>query len=294
MSEHDAPGNFTMVYDEGFEVRFSDYTFFAFSKFNLPPGGDEKKSVSKCSETQVGWYKTSENQYGCYHAQKKTSSSGVALVEEATTTMVEEQRQLLEHPVDKADDDTILTPAVLLQRANALNAKHSTWRARAYSRRYAGLRRADFNRKAGLRYEKNRRLGSSSTSMSVLKQKNAHHQWSKDPQHRHMFLQMLNEECASENAKARARKSKFLAAKKGDMRVLDNLITATTMEDLEDVEANLRPCESYFYGLIFGGWLSGFRWTLFWSNGEFRTFSLTFPSSSTSYLNSRRPALHHA
>jgi hypothetical protein len=50
-------GSFTMVYDEGFEVRIGPMTFFAFSNFVLPTDGDESKSSSRCYETNIGWYR---------------------------------------------------------------------------------------------------------------------------------------------------------------------------------------------------------------------------------------------
>jgi hypothetical protein len=112
-----------MVYDEGFEVRFSNYTFFAFSKFGLPANGDEKQSVSKCAETQVGWYKTSNNKYGCYYAKKQPSTNGVALLEEISTTMSLQadnlfNQQELERRSAQDDDETVLTPTALLHRAS--------------------------------------------------------------------------------------------------------------------------------------------------------------------------------
>lgn len=62
----------TMVYNEGFDILVDDYSFFAFSKYNL---NDNSKSdissrwVSKCHSTLVGWYHKG-NKYGCFFAEK--------------------------------------------------------------------------------------------------------------------------------------------------------------------------------------------------------------------------------
>jgi len=64
-------GTFTMIYDEGFEVAFQDTTFFAFSMFHFVGEGSNKHNVSKCHETQVGWYHDStRSNWGCYFGKK--------------------------------------------------------------------------------------------------------------------------------------------------------------------------------------------------------------------------------
>merc|ERR1719265_373701 len=71
-------GTFTMIYDEGFEVAFQDTTFFAFSMFHFVGEGSNKHNVSKCHETQVGWYHDStRSNWGCYFGKKVgTKDSG--------------------------------------------------------------------------------------------------------------------------------------------------------------------------------------------------------------------------
>jgi hypothetical protein len=69
--EDGSSGTFTMIYDEGFEVALPDTTFFAFSMFRWVGDGSNRKNVSKCSETQVGWYHDpSRSQWGCYFGKK--------------------------------------------------------------------------------------------------------------------------------------------------------------------------------------------------------------------------------
>merc|ERR1719473_1177685 len=70
-------GTWTMIYDEGFEVAFQDYTFFAFSGFSFVNGPHGKTNVSHCGETQVGWYHdTNRHNWGCYYGKKVTGSDG--------------------------------------------------------------------------------------------------------------------------------------------------------------------------------------------------------------------------
>lgn len=45
-------GQWTMIYDEGFEVKLNDVNYLAFSKYS-PNGNDYK---SHCGETLIGWY----------------------------------------------------------------------------------------------------------------------------------------------------------------------------------------------------------------------------------------------
>eukprot|EP00747_Dinoflagellata_sp_TGD_P069002 gnl/TRDRNA2_/TRDRNA2_155944_c3_seq5.p1 gnl/TRDRNA2_/TRDRNA2_155944_c3~~gnl/TRDRNA2_/TRDRNA2_155944_c3_seq5.p1 ORF type:complete len:598 (-),score=129.10 gnl/TRDRNA2_/TRDRNA2_155944_c3_seq5:142-1935(-) len=93
-------GNWTMIYDEGFEVALGDMTYFAFSRFDFVDGPNGRQNVSHCHETEVGWYHNKERtQWGCYTGRK-------AGAEEAETK------------ADSADDDgeagnleTLVAPA---------------------------------------------------------------------------------------------------------------------------------------------------------------------------------------
>lgn len=65
-------GNWTMVYNEGFDVLVDDYSFLAFSKYSLNDGSNPEISsrwVSKCYSTLVGWYHKGD-QWGCFYAEK--------------------------------------------------------------------------------------------------------------------------------------------------------------------------------------------------------------------------------
>lgn len=60
-------GEWTMVYDEGFEIRHKNTKYFAFSKYDPQPGG----AVSYCDQTLIGWYNNKDTgDRGCYRASK--------------------------------------------------------------------------------------------------------------------------------------------------------------------------------------------------------------------------------
>jgi cathepsin C len=61
----------TMVYDEGFEVKYRNVKYFAFNKFTHHRGDYR----SYCGETLVGWYKNLETgERGCYRGHKVGAS----------------------------------------------------------------------------------------------------------------------------------------------------------------------------------------------------------------------------
>jgi len=68
-------GEWTMIYDEGFNMEFEDLSFFAFNKYTVERNKTESKEIitykSKCYSTCVGWYHNRNGtQWGCYRAEK--------------------------------------------------------------------------------------------------------------------------------------------------------------------------------------------------------------------------------
>lgn len=61
-----------MIYNQGFNLEFSDLSFFAFSKYEIKEDANKKKKFnSKCYSTCVGWYRNSDKtKWGCYQAFK--------------------------------------------------------------------------------------------------------------------------------------------------------------------------------------------------------------------------------
>lgn len=75
----EALGNWTMVYDEGFELRTFERTFFAFSRYSFngdrgPKDTDDEDTngyKSLCNETFIGWFREGSNGYwGCFYGVK--------------------------------------------------------------------------------------------------------------------------------------------------------------------------------------------------------------------------------
>lgn len=61
-------GDWTMIYDEGFEAKVGSIKYMAFSKY--APDGDGGFE-SYCGETLVGWWHdTSKMEKGCFRGQK--------------------------------------------------------------------------------------------------------------------------------------------------------------------------------------------------------------------------------
>lgn len=70
-------GTWTMIYDEGFEIKHNGQTYFAFSKYEPKPGTDlSSDEVSEyesyCDATRVGWFHgpSSAKTFGCYRGKR--------------------------------------------------------------------------------------------------------------------------------------------------------------------------------------------------------------------------------
>merc|ERR1719265_2038864 len=72
-------GTWTMIYDEGFEVKVGEQSFFAFSNFTFEKDANNRfakpHNVSHCGQTMVGWYQDlKRTKFGCYYGYKKESA----------------------------------------------------------------------------------------------------------------------------------------------------------------------------------------------------------------------------
>jgi cathepsin C len=74
LDEISLKGNWTMVYDEAFSLRFDNLTFFAFSKYNKEEKQGNFFFQSQCYSTCVGWYLDQKNRWGCYQAFKRNEN----------------------------------------------------------------------------------------------------------------------------------------------------------------------------------------------------------------------------
>lgn len=138
-SESDNHGTWTMIYDEGFEVRVSGQSFFAFSNFTFDA---KKANTSHCGETMVGWYRNMDRtQFGCYYGVK-TDQETVAPVPVAPA------------PKKAVQDEHKLNSTSMAKKVEKINAKVSMlqlgWTARASSK-WLGKTMSEINAYAGLR-----------------------------------------------------------------------------------------------------------------------------------------------
>jgi len=151
-------GNWTMVYDEGWEVQIGDLNYFAFSRFDLykVPGSSAKKNVSKCDETMQGWYSDAKrSKFGCYAARK------VSTVFLSTSRTVSKHAEVAEplavKPLaDKDSRSSVRLPKEWHEKMVLILNQQAgmTWRAKVYDR-WLGKTLKELNMMQGLR-----RLGS--------------------------------------------------------------------------------------------------------------------------------------
>lgn len=75
----DLAGRWTMIYDEGFQVDVDNLSLFAFSRFDLAVSDYRRQNVSRCGETQLGWYRSADRtRWGCYYAKKRVGAAELA------------------------------------------------------------------------------------------------------------------------------------------------------------------------------------------------------------------------
>lgn len=176
VKDGDNIGTWTMVYDEGFEVAVADYTYFAFSRFELVPDDfapSGYRNISHCGETQVGWYHdNARKQWGCYVGKKinSTKATKAAFVDTRSHHFAWEPNANDDKltagskslPSRSADDgvmlldvdshgyDEPLSEAWHRNVADALNLLQLGWKARVYRHLVNKTARA-INKHAGLR-----------------------------------------------------------------------------------------------------------------------------------------------
>ena len=93
-------GNWTMIYDEGWEVRFDDYALLAFSYYakedlGEPHDDDDEQTkgyVSYCNHTFLGWF-TKGKQKGCFYAEKVGQTNNELMKMEKGGGRMEEGRE---------------------------------------------------------------------------------------------------------------------------------------------------------------------------------------------------------
>lgn len=227
-------GQWTMIYDEGFEVRFGPQTFFAFSRF-LPPkeGEDLHNSTSVCGETMVGWFHDEKRgEWGCYRgikqAQQGASEKNVGPVVVSLLSYSSQKFSMGSKLTSNSGrSDRTVTAAWLKGKAAQLNARHAgLWQAKAYVDRYAGLSYEAFNRRGGIH---GKQLGGGIPVAEAKRQLPNN----KNSLHAKKFLQKLNllqlisfrKSVVSQCAAADAARLRSFVNKMGDKTTLRGLVT---------------------------------------------------------------------
>lgn len=139
-----AKGNWTMIYDEGFEVDSDDgLEFFAFSKFQLLAPemrqfSGQSAILSECHKTQVGWYRnTKEGVWGCFYGHRTAGRDKFAAVQ---TTLGMKTSPSYGKTLSRVDMQNVV---------NELNAQKLSWTA-TVNPRFVGKSMRQMNMFAGL------------------------------------------------------------------------------------------------------------------------------------------------
>mmetsp|Transcript_9130 Transcript_9130/g.24746 ORF Transcript_9130/g.24746 Transcript_9130/m.24746 type:complete len:518 (-) Transcript_9130:447-2000(-) len=140
-SSTDDSGRWTMIYDEAFEVNVDGLSFLAFARFDLGYSNGIKMNVSRCGETQLGWYRNEAGtQWGCYYAKKQ---SPVTHEHYSLLSFVPPRME------GSAQYDEVLQPQYHNSFAANLNLLQDLWTAKAHER-WFGKSLREINNMAGI------------------------------------------------------------------------------------------------------------------------------------------------
>ncbi len=91
-----------MVYDEGFNMEFEEFSFFAFSKYSLEKSKNNPNNIinnSYCYETSIGWYHSYDKKsWGCFYGIKEVDnySKPTSTISNAQLKLANEKQKLVE------------------------------------------------------------------------------------------------------------------------------------------------------------------------------------------------------
>lgn len=133
-------GTWTMIYDEAVEVNVDGISFLAFSRFDLTYKNGVKTNTSRCGETQLGWYhSTDRNQWGCFYARKSAPDH----VHQSLLSHVPARN------TEKPGFDEPLSHDYHNSFAASLNLLQDWWTAKAHER-FLGKTLREMNEMAGI------------------------------------------------------------------------------------------------------------------------------------------------
>lgn len=136
VDQYGSQGFWTLIYNQGVEIRINNQVYFAFSKY-IDYGNNTVVSV--CDQTSNGWYHNWDNtQWGCYNAVRQQSHSltGKKDTHKDDHSFIYNQDRL--NQPYKVDNEFI----------SKINTKQSLWKAKVYSE-YDGLTIGEIEKRAG-------------------------------------------------------------------------------------------------------------------------------------------------
>jgi cathepsin C len=154
-------GTWTMIYDEGFEVKVGEESFFAFSNFtfekDLKNQFAKPHNVSHCDQTMVGWYQNNaRTKFGCYYGYQTKAAPSVVKEVKATAHAAVVKKEAAK----KKSFDTPLTPKAQKKAVQKLNKKLSMlqlgWHAREV-KKWNGKTLREINQYVGIKRSRSRR-----------------------------------------------------------------------------------------------------------------------------------------
>lgn len=164
-------GNWTMIYDEGFNMETDTHSFFAFSKFKIPAVNmihGKKSFESQCGKTEIGWYHDKKsNKFGCYKGEKvnekdkETVFFHLSLLEEQQTgfqshkgflaTKSQEKTSGVQNFVEQTHEQQLqfvdqMNHESIVDQIN--QDKSLTWKATSYSKEFLAEKMYQLRRRA--------------------------------------------------------------------------------------------------------------------------------------------------
>jgi cathepsin C len=156
-------GSWTMVYDEGFEVKVGMKTFFAFNQFDgsIEADGNIQNYQSNCKQTEVGWYSDEAmGKYGCFVGVKgdgagpAPAKSGSSLLR---TEDIYEPRKTPEEELDAIlskesflQEHEVVSLEKHMAHVQKINNANKGWTAKVYSH-LLNKTHAELNQMSGIR-----------------------------------------------------------------------------------------------------------------------------------------------